>query len=111
GPPIKVPINATCEVEEPDEEFEESREEVEEELEELDGSQDNFLTTEGIDEEDDYDEIVAEMNSESYTVMTQEQTNKKEKVIQPIRKSKEYSTTIPVVARRGSPVPTTSMQK
>ncbi|KAH9322951.1 hypothetical protein KI387_017590, partial [Taxus chinensis] len=54
GPPIKVPINATCEVEEPDEEANEEFE--------YDRSQVNFLTTEGIDEEDDYDEIVVDMN-------------------------------------------------
>ncbi|KAH9303428.1 hypothetical protein KI387_015011, partial [Taxus chinensis] len=43
GPPIKVPVNATCEVEEPDDEevneyFEELEEEANEELEEIDGS-------------------------------------------------------------------------
>ncbi|KAH9296449.1 hypothetical protein KI387_040037, partial [Taxus chinensis] len=97
--------------EEVNEEFEESGEEAEEELEELDGSQVNFLTTKGIDEEDDYDEVVEEMNSESYVVMTREHTNKKEKVMHPAKKSMEYPTTIPVVARRGSPVPTASTQK
>ncbi|KAH9326321.1 hypothetical protein KI387_006499, partial [Taxus chinensis] len=91
--------------------FEEPGEEAEEELEELDGSRVNFLTTEGIDEEDDYDEVVAEMNGESYAVMTQEQTNKREKVMQPAKKSKEHPMTIPVIARRGSPIPTASTQK
>ncbi|KAH9318878.1 hypothetical protein KI387_020647, partial [Taxus chinensis] len=74
GPPIKVPINATCEVEEPkeeaNEEFEESGEEDEEELEELDGSQVNFLTPEGVHEENDYDEVLVDMNNDSYAVMT-----------------------------------------
>ncbi|KAH9313116.1 hypothetical protein KI387_028151, partial [Taxus chinensis] len=77
GPPIKVPVNATYEVEEPEDEevnedCEELEEEADEEIEELEGSRVNFFTTEGVDEEDDYDEVVADMNSESYVVMTQE---------------------------------------
>ncbi|KAH9326511.1 hypothetical protein KI387_006689, partial [Taxus chinensis] len=56
-------VNATCEVEEPDDEefnelYEEPEEEVDEELEELGGSQVHFLTTEGMDDEDEYDERV-----------------------------------------------------
>ncbi|KAH9325442.1 hypothetical protein KI387_005620, partial [Taxus chinensis] len=71
GPPIKVPINTTREVQEPDdeefnEEFEDPEEEVDEELEELGLSQVYFLTTKGMDDEDEYDERVAEMNNESY---------------------------------------------
>ncbi|KAH9288759.1 hypothetical protein KI387_032876, partial [Taxus chinensis] len=55
-----------CEVEEPDDEkfnelCDEPEEEVEE-LEELGGSQVHFLTTEGGDDEDEYDERVADMN-------------------------------------------------
>ncbi|KAH9296698.1 hypothetical protein KI387_044278 [Taxus chinensis] len=77
GPPIKVPVNATCEVEEPDDEednedCEEFVEEVDDEADELEGSRVNFFTTEGIDDGDDYDEVVADMNSESYAVMTRE---------------------------------------
>ncbi|KAH9308266.1 hypothetical protein KI387_036177, partial [Taxus chinensis] len=64
-----------------------------------------------VDDEDDYDDVVVEMNSESYVVMTQEQTNKKEKVVQPTKISKESPITIPVIARRGAPIPTTSTQK
>ncbi|KAH9296411.1 hypothetical protein KI387_039999, partial [Taxus chinensis] len=97
--------------EEINEDFEEPEEEADEELEELEGSRVNFFTTEGVDEEDDYDEVVAEMNSESYVVMTREQTNKKEKVMQPTKRSKEHPMTIPVIAKRGSPIPTASTQK
>lgn len=74
GPPLKVPLNATCEVQEPeDEEANEyyvKGEEVDEEMEEPGGSTVHFLTTEGVDDDDDYDEVVADMNSESYVVMT-----------------------------------------
>ncbi|KAH9296371.1 hypothetical protein KI387_039959, partial [Taxus chinensis] len=116
GPPIKVPVNATCEVEEPEDEevnedCEEFVEEVDDEADELEGSRVNFFTTEGIDDEDDYDEIVADMNSESYAVMTREQTNQREKVMQPTKKSKEQPTTIPVIAKRGSPIPVSSTPK
>ncbi|KAH9290229.1 hypothetical protein KI387_034346, partial [Taxus chinensis] len=45
--------------------YEDPEEEVDEEHEELGGSQAHFLTTEGMDDEDEYDERVAEMNSES----------------------------------------------
>ncbi|KAH9308473.1 hypothetical protein KI387_036384, partial [Taxus chinensis] len=77
--------NVTCEVIEPDDEeedeiCEEHEEEFDEELEELSGSHVHFLTIEGIDEEDDYEASVAEMNNESYAVMTHEQAKKKEKV-------------------------------
>ncbi|KAH9302343.1 hypothetical protein KI387_013926, partial [Taxus chinensis] len=51
------------------------------------------------------------MNSESFAVMTREQTSQREKVTQPIKKSKEQSTTIPVIAKRGSPIPTSSTPK
>ncbi|KAH9288779.1 hypothetical protein KI387_032896, partial [Taxus chinensis] len=61
--------------------------------------------------DDEYDERVEEMNSESYVIMTLEKMNKKEKFMQPAKKSKEFPTTIPVVVRRGAPIPTTSMQK
>ncbi|KAH9319806.1 hypothetical protein KI387_021575, partial [Taxus chinensis] len=110
GPPVKVPVNATCEVEEPDDDeaCEEFVEEFDDEAEELEGSRVNFFTTEGID---DYDEVVADMNSESFAVMTREQTKQREKVTQPPKKSKEQSATIPVIARRGSPIPTSSTQK
>ncbi|KAH9306848.1 hypothetical protein KI387_011252, partial [Taxus chinensis] len=52
---------------EPDEEefneyFEDLEEEVDEEQEELGGYQVHFLTTEGINDEDEYDERVAYMN-------------------------------------------------
>ncbi|KAH9329219.1 hypothetical protein KI387_001327, partial [Taxus chinensis] len=66
-PPIKVPVNATCEVQEPDDEeenedYEEPEEEVDEEQEELGDSQVNFLTSEGVDDEDEYNEVVTDMN-------------------------------------------------
>ncbi|KAH9327780.1 hypothetical protein KI387_007958, partial [Taxus chinensis] len=64
-----------------------------------------------MDDEDEYDERVADMNSESYVVMTWEQANNKEKVVQSAKKSKEFPITIPVVARRGAHIPTTSTQK
>ncbi|KAH9309436.1 hypothetical protein KI387_037347, partial [Taxus chinensis] len=100
GPPIKVPINATCEVEEPEDEevnedCEEFFEEVDDETDELEGSRVNFFTTEGIDEGDDYDEVLADMNSESYAIMTREHINQREKVMKPSKKSKEQLTTIP----------------
>ncbi|KAH9312894.1 hypothetical protein KI387_027929, partial [Taxus chinensis] len=72
SPPIKVLVNATCEVQEPEyeveaEELEEAEEELEEYQEESDDSQVKFLTTEGVDDnDDDYDELVADMNNESY---------------------------------------------
>ncbi|KAH9302738.1 hypothetical protein KI387_014321, partial [Taxus chinensis] len=108
------PVNATCEVEEPDDDVdneacEEFLEEFDDEAEELEGSRVNFFTTEGTD--DDYDEVVADMNSESFAVMTREQTRQKEKVTQPMKKSKEQLATIPVIARRGSPIPTSSAPK
>ncbi|KAH9313103.1 hypothetical protein KI387_028138, partial [Taxus chinensis] len=67
GPPIKVLVNETCEVQEPNdaefnELYEELEEEVDEELDELGGSQVHFLTTEGMDDEDEYDQRVVEMN-------------------------------------------------
>ncbi|KAH9327501.1 hypothetical protein KI387_007679, partial [Taxus chinensis] len=76
GPPVRVPVNATCEVEEPDDDedneaCEEFAREFDDEAEVLEGSRVNFFTTEGID---DYDEVVADMNSESFAVMTREQT-------------------------------------
>lgn len=116
GPPIKVPINATCEVLEPDDEeeneiCEEHEEEADEELEELSGSHVHFLTTEGVNEEDDYEERVTKRNNESYVVMTHEKAKKKEKVVQPTKISKEPPTTIPIIARRGSPIPTSSTPK
>ncbi|KAH9310025.1 hypothetical protein KI387_037936, partial [Taxus chinensis] len=116
GPPLKVPVNATCEVLEPDDEeenglYDEQEEDADEELEELGGSQVHFLTTEGMDYEDDYDERVVEMNNDSYVVMNRDQTNKKEKVVHPGKKSKEIPTTILVIARRGAPIPTASTQK
>ncbi|KAH9315815.1 hypothetical protein KI387_024442, partial [Taxus chinensis] len=82
--PIKVPVNATCEVQEPDDEefnedLEDLKEEVDEELEELGGSQFHFLTIEGIYDEDEYDERVVEMNIESYSIMTQEKMKKRRK--------------------------------
>ncbi|KAH9316789.1 hypothetical protein KI387_044527, partial [Taxus chinensis] len=55
--------------EEENEICEEHEEEADEELEELSGSHVHFLTIEGIDEEDDYEERVAEMKNESYDVM------------------------------------------
>ncbi|KAH9329010.1 hypothetical protein KI387_001118, partial [Taxus chinensis] len=66
-PPIKVPVNTTYEVEEPEDEevneyCEELEEEIDGEIEELEGSRVNFFTTEGVNEEDDYDEVVADMN-------------------------------------------------
>ncbi|KAH9316407.1 hypothetical protein KI387_025034, partial [Taxus chinensis] len=66
-PPVKVHVNATCEVEEPDDDedneaCEEFVEEVDDETYELEGSRVNFFTTEGIDDGDDYDEVVADMN-------------------------------------------------
>ncbi|KAH9309611.1 hypothetical protein KI387_037522, partial [Taxus chinensis] len=116
GPPVKVPVNATCEVEEPDDDVddearEEFLEEFDDEAEELEGSRVNFFTTEGTDDGDNYDEVVADMNSESFAVMTREQTRQKEKVTQPMKKSKEQPATIPVIARRGSPIPTSSAPK
>ncbi|KAH9328055.1 hypothetical protein KI387_000163, partial [Taxus chinensis] len=42
--------------------FEDPKEEVDEEQEELGGSQAHFLTTEGMDDEDEYDERVVDMN-------------------------------------------------
>ncbi|KAH9300309.1 hypothetical protein KI387_011892, partial [Taxus chinensis] len=69
GPLVKVPVNATCEVEEPnDDEDNEAYEELvareeDDKADELEGSQVNFFTTEGIDDGDDYDEVVADMNS------------------------------------------------
>ncbi|KAH9288325.1 hypothetical protein KI387_032442, partial [Taxus chinensis] len=51
------------------------------------------------------------MNNESFAVMTREQTKQREKVTQPPKKSEEQSVTIPVIARRGSPIPTSSTQK
>ena len=39
-------------------------------MEDLGGSRVHFLTNEGMDDEDDYDDVVAEMNSESYVVIT-----------------------------------------
>ncbi|KAH9300545.1 hypothetical protein KI387_012128, partial [Taxus chinensis] len=90
---------------------EEFVEEFDDEAEELEGSRVNFFTTEGIDDGDDYDEVVAEMNSESFAVMTREQTHQKEKVTQPMRKSKEQLVTIPIIAKRGSPIPTSSAPK
>ncbi|KAH9297373.1 hypothetical protein KI387_029055, partial [Taxus chinensis] len=68
---------------------EEQEDEAGEELEELNGSHVHFLTIKGIDEEDDYEERVTEMNNESYAVMTREKANKKEKVVQPAKRSKE----------------------
>ncbi|KAH9312271.1 hypothetical protein KI387_027306, partial [Taxus chinensis] len=66
GPPVKVPVNATCEVEEPDDdEDNEACEELveeEDEADELEGSRVNFFTTEGTDDGDDYDEVVVDMN-------------------------------------------------
>ncbi|KAH9312604.1 hypothetical protein KI387_027639, partial [Taxus chinensis] len=116
GPPVKVPVNATCEVLEPNDEeeneiCEEHEEEADEELEELSGSHFHFLTTEGIDEKDDYEERVVEMKNESYAVITREQANKKEKVVQPTKRSKDPPTVIPVIARRGDPIPTSSTPK
>ncbi|KAH9296007.1 hypothetical protein KI387_039595, partial [Taxus chinensis] len=74
GPPVKVPVNTTCKVEEPDDdEDNEACEELieeEDEADELEGSRVNFFTTEGVDDGDDYDEVVADMNSESFAVMT-----------------------------------------
>ncbi|KAH9296487.1 hypothetical protein KI387_040075, partial [Taxus chinensis] len=81
--------------EEENELYDEQEEEADEELEESGGSRVHFLTTEGVDDKYDYDDVVAEMNSESYVVMTQEQTKKKEKVVQPTKRSKEYPITIP----------------
>ncbi|KAH9315586.1 hypothetical protein KI387_024213, partial [Taxus chinensis] len=60
--------------------YDEQEQEFDEEMKELGGSRVHFLTTKGVDDEDDYDDVVAEMNSESYGVTTREQTNKKEKV-------------------------------
>ncbi|KAH9324951.1 hypothetical protein KI387_005129, partial [Taxus chinensis] len=97
--------------EEVSEDCEEFVKEVDEETKELEGSRVNFFTTEGIDEEDDYDKVVADMNSESYAVMTQEQTNKKEKVMQPAKRSKEHPMTIPVIMKRGFPIPIASTPK
>ncbi|KAH9321751.1 hypothetical protein KI387_016390, partial [Taxus chinensis] len=49
---------------------EEFVEEFDDEVDELEGSRVNFFTTEGIDDGDDYDEVVVDINSESFTVMT-----------------------------------------
>ncbi|KAH9326371.1 hypothetical protein KI387_006549, partial [Taxus chinensis] len=54
-------------------------EEADEELEELSGSHVHFLTTEAIDEEYYYEEIIVEMSNESYVVMTHDKMSKKEK--------------------------------
>ncbi|KAH9326865.1 hypothetical protein KI387_007043, partial [Taxus chinensis] len=48
--------------EEFNEDFEDPEEELDEELKELGGYQVHFLTTEGMDDEDEYDERVVEMN-------------------------------------------------
>ncbi|KAH9312175.1 hypothetical protein KI387_027210, partial [Taxus chinensis] len=48
--------------EEFNEDFKDPEEEVDEEQDELGGSQVHFLTTEGMDDEDEYDERVVEMN-------------------------------------------------
>ncbi|KAH9320552.1 hypothetical protein KI387_015191, partial [Taxus chinensis] len=42
--------------------YDKQEEEVDEELEEPGGSRVHFLTTDGVDDEDEYDDIVAEMN-------------------------------------------------
>ncbi|KAH9306280.1 hypothetical protein KI387_010684, partial [Taxus chinensis] len=74
-PPLKVPVNATCEFLEPDDEeenefYDDQEEYIDEELEQPGASRINFLTTEGVDDEDDYDDVVAEMNNKSYAIMT-----------------------------------------
>ncbi|KAH9314774.1 hypothetical protein KI387_023401, partial [Taxus chinensis] len=51
------------------------------------------------------------MKSDSYVVMTSEQTKKKEKVVQPKKISKESPITILLIVRRGAHIPTTSTQK
>ncbi|KAH9314579.1 hypothetical protein KI387_023206, partial [Taxus chinensis] len=61
GPPVKVPVNATYEVEELDDDEDneackEFVEELDDEADELEGSRVNFFTTKGIDDGDDYDE-------------------------------------------------------
>ncbi|KAH9296808.1 hypothetical protein KI387_028490, partial [Taxus chinensis] len=66
-PPIKVLVNASCEVQEPNDEeenedYEEPKEEVDEDQEELGHFQVNFLTTEGVDDEDEYNEVLADLN-------------------------------------------------
>ncbi|KAH9306219.1 hypothetical protein KI387_010623, partial [Taxus chinensis] len=66
-PPLKVPVNVACEVLEPNDEeengiYNEQEEEADEELEEPSGSQVHFVTSEGVDDEYDYDDVVAEMN-------------------------------------------------
>ncbi|KAH9331841.1 hypothetical protein KI387_003949, partial [Taxus chinensis] len=66
-PPIKVPVNVTYVVQEPNDEeenedYEEPEEEISEEQEEPSESQVHFLTTEGMDDEDEYDEVVVDMN-------------------------------------------------
>ncbi|KAH9294081.1 hypothetical protein KI387_040715, partial [Taxus chinensis] len=99
------------EPEDDNESCEEFLEEFDDEAEEPERSRVNFFTTKGIDDADDYDEVVADMNSESFAVMTREQTHQREKVTQPLKKSKEQPATIPVIARRGSPIPTSSAPK
>ncbi|KAH9288272.1 hypothetical protein KI387_032389, partial [Taxus chinensis] len=74
--------------------YDEQEEEADEELEDPGGSRVHFLSTKGVDDEDDYDNVVTEMNSESYAVMTWEVTKKKEKVVQPAKRSKDYPITI-----------------
>ncbi|KAH9302235.1 hypothetical protein KI387_013818, partial [Taxus chinensis] len=51
------------------------------------------------------------MKNESYAVMTGEQAKKKEKVVQLAKISREPPTTIPLIARRGAPIPTSSIPK
>ncbi|KAH9289990.1 hypothetical protein KI387_034107, partial [Taxus chinensis] len=76
GYPLRFQFNKTCEFQESNdgeenEDYEEPKEEVDEDPEELGNSQVNFLTVEGVDDEDEYDEVVIDMNSDSYVVMTQ----------------------------------------
>ncbi|KAH9288307.1 hypothetical protein KI387_032424, partial [Taxus chinensis] len=62
------------------EELQEPEEEFEEVQEDADDSQVKFLTTEGVDDDDEYDEVFANMNINSYVVMIREQLNKKKDV-------------------------------
>ncbi|KAH9315106.1 hypothetical protein KI387_023733, partial [Taxus chinensis] len=41
------------------------------------GSRFHFLTIEGVDDQDDYDDVVAKMNNESYAIMTWESDQQK----------------------------------
>ncbi|KAH9320418.1 hypothetical protein KI387_044518, partial [Taxus chinensis] len=101
NPLVRVPVNATCEVEEAYDAI--ITKEVEE-SEEAEDSQITYVVYES--EEEYYEEVVSEMNSESYVVMTREQLNKKKDIFQLDKKerAKEVSTIIPVVAKIGSPI-------